>query len=168
MTLVLSAPMRVYLELTHCCNLHCTHCYLGGREQSGELTTSAWLCIIDQLVKMKVFLIVLGGGEPLTRRDIPILAERIVQEGMRVSMTTNGTLISDTLSKALADIGFNGSVQLSLHGSQPATHDRFCGTSGAFERAWSGLNSLLSHGIAECFNDFETTPAGIQCTNLSC
>jgi SynChlorMet cassette radical SAM/SPASM protein ScmE len=80
------------------------------------------------------------------RKDIRELIDGIVQNRMRFSILSNGTLITDDMAAFLARTGRCNSVQVSIDGSIPNTHDAFRGD-GSFERAVTGLKCLQKHHI---------------------
>lgn len=59
---VLSAPLKVLIELTHICNLKCVHCFADAdfckyNEKGyieGELTTQQWYKVIDNILEAGV------------------------------------------------------------------------------------------------------------------
>ena len=82
----------VCIHLTHKCNLRCTYCsspYLD----TPELTTDQWLTVIDQLADLGCRRVGIVGGEPLLRRDLPDIIERVRERGMSCALNTNGVLV---------------------------------------------------------------------------
>ena len=66
----LDAPICLTWELTYACNLACVHCLSSsGRRDPGELTTRQCMDVIDELERMQVFYVNIGGGEPTVRPD---------------------------------------------------------------------------------------------------
>jgi MoaA/NifB/PqqE/SkfB family radical SAM enzyme len=66
----LDAPICLTWELTYACNLACVHCLSSsGRRDPRELSTGECRSIIDELERMQVFYVNIGGGEPTVRRD---------------------------------------------------------------------------------------------------
>jgi SynChlorMet cassette radical SAM/SPASM protein ScmE len=87
------------------------------------------------------------GGEPFLRQDLPELIEGIVRNRMRFGILTNGTLVTDELAAFLASTGRCDSIQVSIDGSRPETHDA-CRGEGSFYKALTGFDNLRRHGIA--------------------
>jgi pyrroloquinoline quinone biosynthesis protein E len=80
-------------------NIDCVFCdttYRKGK-QTGELSADEYWKLLDEaraLGVRRVF--ILGGGEPLARRDLtPELMRRIKAYGMEGHIATNGTLFDD-------------------------------------------------------------------------
>ena len=66
----LDAPICLTWELTYACNLACVHCLSSsGKRDPRELTTRQCKDIIDELERMQVFYVNIGGGEPTVRPD---------------------------------------------------------------------------------------------------
>ena len=66
----LEAPICLTWELTYACNLSCVHCLSSsGRRDPRELTTAQVKAVIDELQRMQVFYVNIGGGEPTVRPD---------------------------------------------------------------------------------------------------
>jgi SynChlorMet cassette radical SAM/SPASM protein ScmE len=145
---IMSSPRSVEICITGRCNLRCLYCsYLTSAGDLGaDLPTTDWLRFIDELGRCGVMSAVLSGGEPLVRRDIREIIDRIVRNRMRYSILTNGTLVTDGLAAFIASTRRCDSVQVSVDGSGPATHDA-CRGEGNFRRAMDGIACLQRHGI---------------------
>ena len=144
-----STPTRpvVFWNITRRCNLKCLHCYINATAEGGdELTTEEALGVIDQLAEVKSPLIVFTGGEPLLRRDLFKLAEYAVSKGIKVALSTNGTLITRDVARRLKDVGFSY-VGVSLDSTNPEFHDRFRGVDGAFLMAVNGIKNAINEGL---------------------
>src|SRR5439155_794097 len=97
-------PFLVALNLTKRCNLKCAHCYLDATTKAGggsdELTTEECSHLIDQIAQVnRGCLLVITGGEPLTRPDILDIARHAVAGGFMVVFGPNGMLINDRMAK---------------------------------------------------------------------
>jgi putative heme d1 biosynthesis radical SAM protein NirJ1 len=138
-------PVVVW-NVTSACNLKCRHCYAnsGGGAAEGELTTGEALKFIDHLAEFRVPVILFSGGEPLVREDFFELAGHAVKRGIRVTISTNGTLIDKGTAKKIKDLGV-GYVGISLDGIG-ANNDRFRGKKGAFGEALEGIRNCREAG----------------------
>ncbi|MCR8984980.1 radical SAM protein [Brevibacillus laterosporus] len=133
-------------NITKTCNLHCLHCYSSSenKKYEGELSTEEAHDVINQLADMKVPVILFSGGEPLIRPDIFELAEHAISRGIRITFSTNGTLIDEKKAKRLKDLGISY-VGISLDGMQK-THDFFRQKEGAFDLAIRGIRNCMAVG----------------------
>ena len=62
----LDAPICLTWELTYACNLSCVHCLSSsGKRDPRELSTQQCKDVIDELERMQVFYVNIGGGEPV-------------------------------------------------------------------------------------------------------
>ena len=139
-------PVVVW-NVTRRCNLKCVHCYAHATEEavSDELTTAEGKALIDDLAAFGVPVLLLSGGEPLVRKDLPELAEYAVQKGMRAVISTNGTLITPQMAQTLKAIGLSY-VGISLDGME-SINDEFRGITGAFKSAMKGIQNCQDAGI---------------------
>ena len=71
------------------------------------------------------------------REDLKDLVEGVVQNRMRFSILSNGTLITDDLASFLASTGRCNTIQISIDGSTARTHD-MCRGEGNFDARWRG------------------------------
>ncbi|MCF8036698.1 MAG: 12,18-didecarboxysiroheme deacetylase [Desulfobacteraceae bacterium] len=139
-------PVVVW-NITQRCNLRCIHCYAHAKAglQENELSTAEGKALIDDLADMGAPVLLLSGGEPLMRPDLPELAEYAVSRGMRAVISTNGTLIDRDTARVLKDIGLSY-VGISLDGNRQV-NDRFRGMEGAFDQAMKGIENCKAAGI---------------------
>jgi len=130
-------PVTLELYPTLTCNLDCSFCDTTDRHRKpvDELSRERLLSLVDEAAAMGVARVfVLGGGEPLTRRDTPEVLARIKHHGMQGVLTTNATLLTAPLARQLVETGWD-EVHVSIDGPTPAIHDRLRGQPGAFGRA---------------------------------
>lgn len=139
-------PVVVW-NCTQTCNLKCVHCYAHseGKKYEGEMTTEDAKVMIDDLAQFGAPVLLFSGGEPTIRPDMPELAQYAKDRGMRVVISTNGTLITPELAKTLADVGLSY-VGVSLDGGRE-THDKFRGVEGSFDKAIEGIRNSRDAGI---------------------
>ena len=128
-------------ETTAACNLKCSYCraFASAVPDQGELCTEEAVAFIDSIAIFQPMLI-LSGGEPLLRPDIFHLARHAVSRGLRVSLASNGTLITPEIVDKIAATGI-GRVSISLDGATPQMHDGNRGQ-GSFWAAMAGIEAL--------------------------
>lgn len=135
-------------ELTRSCNLRCAHCRAAAGEETyeDELSTEEALAFIGDLSSWSKPVLILTGGEPLMRDDVFLLARRATEEGLRVVMATNGTLITPQVVQEMKRSGVRR-VSISLDGATSQSHDAFRGVEGAFDKAMEGIEYLKEGGV---------------------
>jgi len=128
-------------ETTAACNLSCSYCRASAspNPQPDELNTAEAQSFIDSIVPLSPMLI-LSGGEPMLRPDIFLLARHAVSHGLRVSLATNGTLITPKSANEIAAAGISR-VSISLDGASAEKHDQNRGL-GSFQAAMRGVECL--------------------------
>ncbi|MBS4030841.1 MAG: putative heme d1 biosynthesis radical SAM protein NirJ1 [Clostridiales bacterium] len=137
-----SGPVVVW-NSTRTCNLKCIHCYMESDsvKYENELSTKEAKQFIDDLAEFKVPVILFSGGEPLIRPDFFDLAKHATDRGIRVTISTNGTLIDKKMARKIKDLGV-GYVGISLDG-MGAKNDEFRKMPGAFDAALAGIRNCL-------------------------
>lgn len=140
-------PLKnLFLELTLRCNEKCIHC--GSRcEENGkynELTAKQYKKILDDVKRdfdISEIMLDITGGEPLLRKDFFEIMSYANDLGYIWGMTSNGTLIDDTVAQKLWECGMR-TISISIDGLKD-THDKLRGRKGAFESAMNGINALV-------------------------
>ncbi len=137
-------------NLTRRCNLCCDHCYISagpGPRRPDELSTTECLRVMDEIAEINpnIFLI-LSGGEPLLRPDLPVLAAAGRERGFTVVVGTNGVLLRERQARLLRESGVQG-VSLSLDSTDPARHDAFRRLPGAWQGAVRATEICRAEGL---------------------
>jgi AdoMet-dependent heme synthase len=135
------------LELTYRCNLDCWFCYndlgLGGR----PLSTDQWLRLLDELRDMETLNVAFSGGEPLAHPDFMRLGRHARDLGFVVRVKSNGHALGrDTARRLKAEVD-PFVVEVSLHGSRAATHERQTRVAGSFDRLISNVSEMKEAGL---------------------
>ena len=142
----LDAPICLTWELTYACNLQCVHCLSSsGRRDPRELTTEECEAVIDELQRMQVFYINIGGGEPTIRKDFWHLVHYAVDHGVGVKFSTNGSGIDAEVAEQLAESDYVD-VQISIDGADADTNDHVRGE-GSFVTAVQAMEHLQAAGF---------------------
>lgn len=141
---------HIWLELTEKCNLSCLHCYADSspdRPLLGAMTPKDWLRVIGEAREIGADSLQFIGGEPLL---YPYLAD-LLQASKRygfddVEVYTNATALTPDTACMLQAHGVR--VAFSFYSSDPESHDRIVGRSGAFERTLRGIDAAVNSGLA--------------------
>jgi cyclic pyranopterin phosphate synthase len=148
----------VRVSVTDKCNFRCTYCMPAeglqwlGREEI--LSFEEIERLVDVLARLGVDEVRLTGGEPLVRRDIPVLVGMLSRiEGVRdLSLTTNGVLL-DRLAAPLVDAGLRR-INVSL---DTLNHVRFA------EIARRDALDAVLRGLEEAERHPELRPIKLNC-----
>ncbi len=146
-------PRLIFWEVTKGCNLRCIHCRASATELSSpsDLSSARAIDIVTQIAAYANPILVLSGGEPLYRPDIFGLAQFATEQGLRVALATNGTMVTKDIARRIVKSGVKR-VSISLDGADALTHDTFRGIPGAFEAAVYGLRNLKELGMSVQIN----------------
>lgn len=143
----LSAPLMTTVDITNRCNLRCAYCYAhneGGIDMPSEMV----LRTIRALHGMGVWQIVIGGGEPFLHRDILLILETLLSEGIEVGLVTNATTVSKHQLDSIADLSLRYSqlfhIQVSIDSATPEVNDRL---RGCGSKVLENIDRLVAHGI---------------------
>lgn len=134
------------LHLLGRCNLQCLHCYMGGSPSRREqLPLEPVMAAIAECEQLDIGALYLTGGEPLLYPGLPdVLTAAAQVPGLRVTLCTNGTLITPRHATIFRDRGTE--VNISIDGD-PQFHDHFRNLSGAFHAAERGIRTLVEAGV---------------------
>ena len=142
----LDAPICLTWELTYACNLACVHCLSSsGRRDPRELSTAECMGVIDELERMQVFYVNIGGGEPTVRRDFWELLDYAVAHHVGVKFSTNGSRITPNAAARIAGTDYVD-VQISLDGATAEVNDRVRGP-GSYATAIRAMENLAAAGF---------------------
>ena len=144
----LDAPICLTWELTYACNLACVHCLSSsGRRDPRELTTAEAKGVVDELQKMQVFYVNIGGGEPTVRPDFWELLDYAIDHQVGVKFSTNGVRLDAARAQRLANTDYVD-VQISLDGATAAVNDEVRGP-GSYAMAMRALENLAAAGFGK-------------------
>jgi len=143
----LSAPVNVTWEITKKCNLSCRHCLSAGTMANckEDMTLAQCKSFIDDLHRLKVFQVNIGGGEPILREDLFEILNYCHEKNIVTCVSTNGTLINDEVAKKFSTMPMLY-IQVSLDGATPEVNALHRGK-GNFERSIHGIELLNKYNF---------------------
>jgi mycofactocin radical SAM maturase len=161
----LDAPICLTWELTYACNLACVHCLSSsGKRDPRELSTRQCMDIVDELERMQVFYVNIGGGEPTVRPDFWELVDYATAHHVGVKFSTNGVRITPESASRHAASDYVD-VQISLDGATAEVNDAVRGT-GSFAMAIGALENLSAAGFKDAkISVVVTATTSINSTN---
>lgn len=139
-------PLSGVIELTQRCNLRCVHCYLGHCPTPNELSTQEWLTILDEITAAGCLSLLMTGGEPLLRKDFAEIYRHACQNGLLVTVFTNGTRVAAQHIELFQEFPPR-QVDITLYGATAATYERITGIPGSYQDCIAGIERLLAGGI---------------------
>ena len=142
-------PFILFWEVTRACALACRHCRAIAQKKAHpqELTHEEALRLVSDIRELNPAMLVLTGGDPMMRRDLPELIRSASDAGLHVSLSPAATpRLLHTDFPALKAAGVR-SLSLSLDGASAETHDRFRGVPHTLERTLQAANLVKRAGI---------------------
>nr|WP_279010356.1 radical SAM protein [Vagococcus fluvialis] len=144
----LSSPLLVDYDLTNYCNAKCTYCSANATPQEDikkELTLLEITELFNELDRMNVLKVSIGGGEPFARKDIFDVLSIFEQYNFVKVLNTNAMLITDKKAKQLKTYNLDR-VCVTIDGSNEKIHDLTRGR-GSFKQTIHGVANLLKYNI---------------------
>lgn len=138
----------VFWSVTGRCNYRCRHCYMDAPDAAlGELSTEEALELIEQMAACGVLSVDITGGEPLVRKDIWQLIDRILSHKITIgTLYTNGWLLNETVLEEFEHRGIKPYISISFDGV--GWHDWMRGVSGAEKAAIHALEICKERGFS--------------------
>ncbi len=142
---MLKYPKTCVWELTMGCNMRCGHCgSVCENPLPDELTAEEAYKFIDMCSDIGLEWISLSGGEPLIRKDLPLLLKYLESKNIFINIITNGWLIDDELIEIFKNLK-GIMIAISIDGTKEI-HDNIR-KKGSFERAMNAFKKLKENGV---------------------
>ncbi len=147
----LCGPMLGHIVTNYTCNYSCRMCDIALRSDQLRkkgltvLSTQVFKDVIKDFAGLGTSGISFTGGEPLLRKDIFELIAHAKHLGMVSHLSTNSSLVDEETSKRLVEAGID-SINLSLDGARPRTHDSIRGVKGGFDAVMKAVGAIQSAG----------------------
>lgn len=139
------SPLYVQFAVSKRCDLKCRMCQaVESRKHERELTLPEIERLADILAELNTGVLVLTGGEPLLRKDLPEIVEAFTKRGISARLQTNATLATDRRVEALVAAGLK-EVTVSLDTLDPGKQDYINNSEGSWMRIIRGLSVFSRH-----------------------
>jgi MoaA/NifB/PqqE/SkfB family radical SAM enzyme len=126
-------PTYVQFYITARCNLACEQCnIIYSNADAQECTIGQIERIADNLAEIGVSVVLLTGGEPFARRDLPEIVKAFTKQGIHVRLQTNGLATRQALEKCVAAGAVD--ISISLDSLEPDTQDTI---NGEMKDSWA-------------------------------
>ena len=138
-------PSVFILRIGYTCNNKCVHCFVEYKKTEIEdLTLNKLKELIDPLDKRTI--VVVTGGEPTLRVDLPDILKYIKDHGNESDIQTNGFKFGDIeYARKLAP--FIDSLTIPIHSSNMSVFDSITQVPGSGEYTIQGLRNLKKLGV---------------------
>ena len=110
--LLAGRPVLATFQVNLRCNSACGYCDLPLNVGRYEMTRDEILGVFSRLYRDGVRFVLVQGGEPLLRRDLPEILEDLSAIGFHLTLITNGTKITPQLVERLGRLPVAISVSL--------------------------------------------------------
>ena len=125
-------PLYVKIKVNYGCNLKCEMCKHWRETREAPIPMGRFKEVIGELAELGCQKIHFSGGEPMLRPQLPDLIELAAGLGIRVTLTTNGTLVDKVKAKRLVEAGLRG-VNVSIDSPIRKMHEKIRGVEGSFK-----------------------------------
>lgn len=129
-------PLILSHLITSRCNAACPFCLWKG--ESPELSTEEVKRLYSQAGELGLLSVVIWGGEPLLRNDLPEVLEAAHSSGLRTTVITNGYFLPERVD----EIGPHLSSLLVSIDAPSVYHDQLRRLEGTFHRAREGVGLM--------------------------
>lgn len=146
-------PLKyLFWECTLRCNLSCLHCGSDCHTSSSisDMPADVFLNEMEHLAQVynpADIMVVITGGEPLVRKDLPDIGMKLRKLGYRWGIVTNGMGLNATLFNKLISSGL-GAITLSIDGLED-DHNWLRNNHRAYEKAMAALELICSYSRLE-------------------
>ena len=104
---------KIYLEISNICNLSCAFCP-GTTRPKGRITAENMAILLPKLRPYTDYLYFHLMGEPLCHPDLGKFLDMAGEQGFKVILTTNGTLLAKNKELLLSATALH-KINISLH-----------------------------------------------------
>jgi MoaA/NifB/PqqE/SkfB family radical SAM enzyme len=130
--LLQDTPVYVQFYITARCNLTCQQCnIIYANSDVRECTLEEIKRIADNFAAMGVAMVLLTGGEPFARLDLPDIIREFESRGVHVRMQTNGLATDERIQQVIEAGGRD--ISISLDSLWPGNQEDI---NGGFAKSW--------------------------------
>lgn len=134
------APTYVQFYITARCNLTCEQCnIIYSNADVQEASLDEIKKIADNFKRMGVAIVLLTGGEPFARKDLPEIIKAFESRGIHTRMQTNGFASEEQIALAVEAGGKD--ISISLDSLNPIEQDKI---NGGFNNSWHKALKTIS------------------------
>ncbi|MGE3675007.1 MAG: radical SAM/SPASM domain-containing protein [Polyangiaceae bacterium] len=134
----------VKIKLTARCNLKCVMCRYGRGWAPPELPGERFIRVLQEMAELGCRKVHFSGGEVLARKDFEAIAGAAAEAGIKVTLTSNLTLLTKERAKSLLSHRIS-SISTSLDGASPKVHESVRGVPGSFKKTLRGIEYIARY-----------------------
>tara|TARA_B100000989_G_scaffold298767_1_gene289719 strand:- start:7528 stop:8682 length:1155 start_codon:yes stop_codon:yes gene_type:complete len=135
-----NTPVYVQFYITARCNLTCEQCnIIYSNADVKECNLDEINNIAENFSKMGVVMVLLTGGEPFARKDLPEIIRAFESRGIHVRMQTNGFASEEQIVKCIEAGGKD--ISISLDSLNSSKQDQI---NGQFNKSWEKAINTIS------------------------
>ena len=137
----------IYIYFTKYCNLNCIHCWNEpvfvnkNIQKNDDLCVDDYICFLEQAKRLGLKTVKITGGEAFLRKDIKELMMWLKKNNIKISIETNGTLITEEVANLIIESGVYF-LSVSLNGSNSKIHNKMVRVKGSFENTINGIKLI--------------------------
>ena len=105
---------KIYVEITNLCNLDCSFCH-GTERHGGFVSAEDFSLFAKKIAPFTDHIYLHVMGEPLLHPELETIIDIAASEGLKVSITTNGTLLKKQLPLLIKKAKKLYKISISLH-----------------------------------------------------
>ena len=134
------------IALTTRCNFSCRYCYVEKTKPT-DLPKEKYLNLINEAVNdLGIVQVGLTGGEPLLIKDLPYLIEHTSKLGCKVTVLTNGYLLTKDYLHTLKDAGLYR-LAISFDSDTPEIFDYLTNVPSSYKVVLDNISYAASIGM---------------------
>lgn len=136
-------PIRLWVELTSHCNYRCSMCPNKdfAKENKGFMSFDLYKKIIDEAAEFAFEINLAHRGESLMHSRAAEMTAYAARKGLFTRLHTNGSLLNDTLSRALIQAGLDR-ISFSFDGFDKETYEKIR-IGGDFDKTVANIQRFL-------------------------
>ena len=138
------------IKVGYSCNNNCKHCVVGEKRHGFKDRETGEIIEIMNWGRARCDRLVLTGGEPTIRRDLPELLRHARSLGYSLNLQTNARAFSSKkyTEEIIAASGTDITIVAALLSSDPACHN-YITSADSFKQTFRGIRNLLEAGVRE-------------------
>ncbi|MEZ4231433.1 MAG: radical SAM/SPASM domain-containing protein [Polyangiaceae bacterium] len=134
----------VKIKLTARCNLKCVMCRYGRGWTPPELPGERFIEVLAEMADLGCRKVHFSGGEVLSRKDFEAIAGAAAESGIKVTLTSNLTLLTKQRARSLLAHRISG-ISTSLDGASAKVHESVRGVPGSFKKTLRGIEYIARY-----------------------